>query len=74
MLFWLYGLAKKHLGRIKLNLFWALIYNTAGIPVAAGIFSGMGLALNPALAGTAMAFSSVSVVLSSLMLSRTKLR
>ena len=67
-------LSQKTFGRIKLNLFWALIYNTAGIPVAAGIFSGMGLALNPALAGTAMAFSSVSVVLSSLMLSRTKLR
>jgi len=67
-------LSQKTFGRIKLNLFWAFVYNTAGIPIAAGVFSGMGLALNPALAGTAMAFSSVSVVLSSLMLGRTKLK
>lgn len=67
-------LSQKTFGRIKLNLFWAFIYNTAGIPIAAGVFSGMGLALNPALAGTAMAFSSVSVVLSSLILNTTKLK
>ena len=67
-------LSQKTFGRIKLNLFWAFVYNTAGIPIAAGVFSGIGLALNPALAGTAMAFSSVSVVLSSLMLGRTKLK
>ncbi|MBC7707944.1 copper-translocating P-type ATPase [Polaromonas sp.] len=65
-------LSKKTFGRIKLNLFWAFAYNVAGIPIAAGVFSGAGLVLNPALAGLAMAFSSVSVVLSSLLLARTK--
>ncbi len=66
-------LSQKTFGRIKLNLFWAFIYNTAGIPIAAGIFSGVGLTLNPALAGAAMAFSSLSVVISSLLLNRVKL-
>ena len=66
-------LSQKTFSRIKLNLFWAFAYNTAGIPIAAGVFSGMGLTLNPAIAGAAMAFSSVSVVLSSLMLGRVKL-
>ncbi len=66
-------LSQKTFGRIKLNLFWAFIYNTAGIPIAAGVLSGLGLTLNPALAGLAMAFSSVSVVLSSLALNNTRL-
>jgi Cu+-exporting ATPase len=59
--------------RIKLNLFWAFAYNVSAIPIAAGVFSGLGLRLNPALAGLAMAFSSVSVVLSSLLLGRAKI-
>jgi Cu+-exporting ATPase len=67
-------LSQKTFGRIKLNLFWAFVYNTAGIPIAAGIFSGVGLTLNPALAGTAMAFSSASVVVSSLLLNTSKLK
>lgn len=67
-------LSQKTFSRIKLNLFWAFIYNAAGIPIAAGVFSGLGLTLNPALAGLAMAFSSVSVVLSSLALNNTKLK
>lgn len=66
-------LSKKTFGRIKLNLFWAFVYNLAGIPIAAGVFSSLGLTLNPALAGLAMAFSSVSVVLSSILLTRTRL-
>lgn len=66
-------LSQKTLGRIKLNLFWAFIYNTAGIPIAAGLFVWAGLTLSPELAGLAMAFSSVSVVTSSLLLNRTKL-
>lgn len=65
-------LSKKTFNRIRLNLFWALAYNVAGIPIAAGIFSGFGLRLNPAFAGLAMAFSSVSVVTSSLLLARSK--
>ncbi|MBC7943567.1 copper-translocating P-type ATPase [Candidatus Saccharibacteria bacterium] len=67
-------LSQKTFSRIKLNLFWAFAYNTAGIPIAAGVFSGVGLTLNPALAGLAMAFSSVSVVVSSLMLGNVKLK
>ncbi|HPD98935.1 MAG TPA: copper-translocating P-type ATPase [Candidatus Saccharibacteria bacterium] len=66
-------LSQKTFGRIKLNLFWAFIYNTLGIPVAAGLFVWAGLTLSPELAGLAMAFSSVSVVTSSLLLNRTKL-
>ena len=67
------ALSQKTFGRIKLNLFWAFIYNTAGIPIAAGLFVWAGLTLSPELAGLAMAFSSVSVVISSLLLNRTKL-
>ncbi len=66
-------LSQKTFGRIKLNLFWAFIYNIIGIPVAAGALAGLGFTLNPTLAGAAMAFSSVSVVLSSLLLSSTPL-
>ena len=66
-------LSHKTLARIKLNLFWAFIYNLAGIPVAAGVLSSFGVTLSPALAGLAMAFSSVSVVTSSLLLRYSKI-
>jgi Cu+-exporting ATPase len=66
-------LSHKTFSRIKLNLFWAFIYNLAGIPIAAGILVPLGLTLSPALAGLAMAFSSVSVVTSSLMLRHIRL-
>lgn len=56
---------------IKQNLFWAFIYNILGIPVAAGLlYLFNGPLLNPILAGSAMAFSSLSVVLNALRLKR----
>ncbi|RWR12585.1 heavy metal translocating P-type ATPase [Siminovitchia fortis] len=61
-------MSKKTITNIKQNLFWALAYNSLGIPVAAAGF------LAPWLAGAAMAFSSVSVVLNALRLQRVKLR
>ena len=66
-------MSKKTFNRIKLNLFWALIYNLIGIPIAAGIFVGLGLQLSPEIAALAMAFSSVSVVTSSLLLNYVKI-
>ena len=66
-------ISKKTFNRIKLNLFWALIYNTIGIPIAAGLFVGLGFTLSPELAGLAMAFSPVSVVGSSLLLNKAKI-
>ncbi|WP_282171895.1 heavy metal translocating P-type ATPase [Cytobacillus firmus] len=59
-------MSKKTIRNIKQNLFWAFAYNTLGIPVAALGF------LAPWLAGAAMAFSSVSVVLNALRLQRVK--
>ncbi len=66
-------LSQKTFQRIKLNLFWALIYNVVGIPIAAGVFMAWGLTLSPELAGLAMAFSSISVVGSSLLLNKVKI-
>jgi len=59
--------------KIKQNLFWAFIYNTAGIPIAAGaLFAFTGFLLNPVIAAGTMAFSSVSVVSNSLLMKRYK--
>ena len=66
-------LSRKTFNRIKLNLFWAFIYNVLGIPVAAGVFAGVGLTLSPEIAGLAMAFSSLSVVISSVLLGKAKI-
>ncbi|MDR3298305.1 MAG: cadmium-translocating P-type ATPase [Candidatus Nomurabacteria bacterium] len=61
-------LSKATVAKIYQNLFFSLLYNTAGIPIAAGVFAGIGLTLKPEFAGLAMALSSVSVVTNSLLL------
>ncbi len=67
-------LSKMTMRGIKQNLFWAFIYNLAGIPLAAGLFYPIfGWLLNPIFAGLAMAFSSVSVVSNSLRIKAKKL-
>ena len=59
---------------IKQNLFWALIYNSVCIPVAAGVlYHALGITLNPMIASAAMSFSSVCVVLNSLRLKIKKI-
>lgn len=64
-------LSKKVMGRIKQNLFWAFAYNTALIPLAAGIlYPFFGITFQPELAAAAMAMSSVTVVSLSLLLRR----
>ncbi len=65
-------LSRKTVGKIRQNLFWAFFYNTALIPLAAGVLAGIGIVLNPIIAGAAMGFSSVSVVMNSMTLRRFK--
>lgn len=69
-------LSKLTLKKIKQNLFWAFFYNVVGIPIAAGIlypFTNPPFLLNPALAAAAMATSSVSVTMNTLLMKRIKL-
>jgi len=74
------GIAKAiHLSRatmrnIRQNLFFAFVYNTLGVPLAAGLlYPFMGVLLSPMIAGLAMAFSSVSVIANALRLRRLRL-
>lgn len=67
-------LAHATMTTIKQNLFWAFFYNVVGIPIAAGIlYPFFGILLSPVVAGAAMAFSSVSVVLNALRLKTVKI-
>src|SRR5213592_2532808 len=66
-------LSRRTMGTIKLNLFWAFVYNVIGIPVAAGaLYPWLHVLLSPVFASAAMAWSSLSVVLNSLTLRRFK--
>jgi P-type Cu+ transporter len=62
------------MGNIRQNLFFAFIYNAAGVPIAAGLlYPFFGLLLSPAIAAGAMALSSVSVIGNALRLRAVKL-
>lgn len=66
-------LSRRTLLNIKENLFWAFIYNLVCIPIAAGVFSPLGVTLDPMIGAAAMSLSSVSVVLNALRLNLAKL-
>jgi Cu+-exporting ATPase len=56
-------LSRQTMRNIKQNLFFAFVYNTAGVPIAAGVlYPAFGLLLSPIIAAAAMSFSSLSVV------------
>jgi Cu2+-exporting ATPase/Cu+-exporting ATPase len=68
-------LSQQTMNTVRQNLFWAFVYNVIGIPIAAGVlYPFLGVMLSPAIAGAAMAFSSVSVVSNSLRLKTIKLK
>jgi len=67
-------LSRATMKNIKQNLFFAFIYNSAGVPVAAGVlYPFMGILLSPIIAAAAMSFSSVSVITNALRLKRVRL-
>ena len=68
------NLSNKVMKNIKQNLFFALIYNTLGVPIAAGVlYPFFGILLSPMIAAVAMSFSSVSVIANALRLKTTKI-
>lgn len=67
-------LSRMTLSKVKQNMFFSLIYNMLGIPVAAGALYTFGILLSPIIAGGAMAMSSVSVVSNSLLLKMKKIK
>ncbi len=68
----LINISKKTIKNIKQNLFWAFFYNCLMIPVAMGIFRGVGISITPMIASLAMVFSSITVILNALRLKRIK--
>jgi Cu+-exporting ATPase len=67
-------LSRATMGNIRQNLFFAFIYNTLGVPVAAGVLYPLfGVLLSPMIASAAMTFSSVSVIANALRLRRVSL-
>ena len=67
-------LSRQTMGNIKQNLFFAFVYNAAGVPVAAGVlYPALGLLLSPMIAAAAMSLSSVSVIANALRLRRADL-
>jgi Cu+-exporting ATPase len=71
---WARKLSRATMRNIRQNLFWAFIYNTVGVPIAAGaLYPLTGTLLSPILAAAAMSFSSVTVISNALRLRRAKL-
>jgi Cu+-exporting ATPase len=67
-------LSRATMRNIKQNLFWAFVYNSIGVPVAAGVlYPFFGILLSPMIAAAAMSFSSVSVITNALRLRRVRL-
>lgn len=65
-------LSRKVMKNIRQNLFWAFFYNCLGLPIAAGVFSGIGISLNPMIAAALMSCSSLFVVSNALRLNLYK--
>jgi Cu+-exporting ATPase len=67
-------LSRATMKNIRQNLFFAFIYNTLGVPIAAGVlYPFFGILLSPMIAATAMSFSSVSVIMNALRLKKETL-
>ena len=67
------GLSRATMRNIRQNLFFALVYNAVGIPIAAGLlYPFFGIRLSPIIAAAAMALSSLSVIVNSALLKRVK--
>jgi Cu+-exporting ATPase len=66
-------LSRAVMRNIRENLFFAFIYNSLGVPIAAGVLYKFGIRLSPIFAAAAMSFSSVSVISNALRLRRVKL-